>query len=194
MPKSSELSRTPAVAELVGDPSRYLIVCGLGTAAFDAARLTDDGENLFPIDGAMGAAVSVGLGLALAQPRHQVLVITGDGELLMNLGGLATASAQAPANLSLLCIDNGVWALTGGQDTHTSSGVDLTAVAAGCGIDPALTVAAADELAAGREALADGSRLSFVRLAVPAEPPEPFPFDRNGPAIRKRFRDALAAR
>jgi phosphonopyruvate decarboxylase len=193
VPRSSDLRRTSALAALVDDPSRPLIVSGLGTAAFDAARLTGDGENLFAIDGAMGAAVSVGLGLALARPDRAVLVVTGDGELLMNVGALATAAVQAPANLSILCVDNGVWALTGAQPTHTSHGTDLTAVAAGCGIPRALTVATSDELAEGRAALADDTQLTFVRLALEPEPPEPFPFDRDGAAIRRRFRDALAA-
>ncbi len=192
MPRSSDLRRTAVLAQLVDDPDRSLIVCGLGTAAFDAARLTGDGSNLFPIDGAMGAAVSVGLGLALAQPDRAVLVITGDGELLMNLGALATVAVQAPPNLSILCLDNGVWGLTGAQPTHTSHGVDLTAIAAGCGIASSTVTTAAD-VAAGRAAIADGARLTFVRVALEAEPPEPFPFDRDGPAIRRRFRDALGA-
>lgn len=193
MPRNSELKRTSALAVLIADPDRYLIISGLGTAAFDMARLTGDAPNLFALDGAMGAAVSVGLGLALAQPERQVLVVTGDGELLMNLGALATASVQSPANLSILCIDNGVWGLTGAQQTHTSHGVDLTAVAAGCGIGRSLTVATATDIEAGSAALADDSELSFVRLALEAEAPEPYPFDRVGTAIRRRFRDALAS-
>jgi thiamine pyrophosphate-dependent acetolactate synthase large subunit-like protein len=190
VPRSSELTRTSALAELI-EPERHLIVCGLGVAAFDAARLTHDGENLFPIDGAMGSAVPVGLGLALAQPQRSVLVMTGDGEILMNLGALATVAVQAPPNLSILCIDNGVWALTGSQRTHTSHGTDLTAVAAGCGIARSLTIAGPDDVEQGRAALADTSQTTFVRLELGPEPPEPFPFDRDGPAVRRRFRDAL---
>ena len=193
MPRSSELRRTAVLAELIRAPSRYLIICGLGTAAFDAARLTGDGPNLFPIDGAMGSALGVGLGLALAQPRRFVLVMTGDGEVLMNLGLLATVAVQAPPNLSILCLDNGVWGLTGSQPTHTSHGTDLTAVAAACGIATAMTVSRPDEVAAGRRLLEDDSELTFVRVELGAEPPEPFPFDRHGAAIRRRFRDALAA-
>lgn len=192
MRKSSELTRTAALAAVVDDHGGFLIVCGLGTAAFDASRLTGNGANLFPIDGAMGSALSVGLGLALAQPRRQVLVMTGDGELLMNLGALSTTSAQAPANLSVLVIDNGTWGLTGGQKTHAAMGTDLTAVAAGCGFPVALTVSTEAELEAGRAALADGSQLTFVRLELNPEPPQPYPFERHGPPIRKRFRDALA--
>lgn len=194
MPRSSELRRTTAVAALVGDPERYLLVSGLGTAAFDCARITDDGDNLFAIDGAMGSAVSVGLGLALAQPQYAVLVVTGDGELLMNLGALATAAVQAPPNLSVLCVDNGVYALTGAQPTHTSSGVDLTAVATACGFPVALTVARESELEHGAEALADASQPVFVRVELAAEPPEKFAFDRDGAAIRRRFRGALGSR
>lgn len=192
MPRNSDLRRTAAVAALVGDPHRYLIVSGLGAAAFDAARLTDDGDNLFPIDGAMGSATLVGLGLALARPERSVLVLTGDGELLMNLGGLATTAVQAPPNLSILCVDNGVYALTGAQLTHTSHGVDLTAAAAACGFAAPLTVRTASDLAEGAERLADDAQLSFVRLELAAEPPEPHPFDRDGAACRRRFRRALA--
>jgi phosphonopyruvate decarboxylase len=192
VPRSSELRRTSALPELIDAPDRFLIVCGLGTAAFDAARLTGDGDNLFAIDGAMGSAVSVGLGLALAQPARRVLVMTGDGELLMNLGTLATVAVQAPANLSILCIDNGVWALTGAQPTHTSHGVNLAQIAEGCGI-AAVAVAGPDDVAAGRAALADETRLTFVHLELGAEAPEPFPFERDGTAIRRRFRSALVA-
>jgi thiamine pyrophosphate-dependent acetolactate synthase large subunit-like protein len=191
--RSSELRRTASLAELIDDHRRYLIVCGLGTAAFDAARLTGNGTNLFPIDGAMGCAVPVGLGLALARPDRQVLVMTGDGELLMSLGSLATAAVQAPPNLSILCIDNGVWGLTGEQPTHTSFHADLTAVAAGCGIEATFTVSRQDDIPQGRALLADSSRLTFVRLVLESEPAEPFPFDRDGPTARRRFRDALAA-
>lgn len=191
MRKSSELTRTAALAAVVDDPDRYLIVCGLGTAAFDASRLTENGSNLFPIDGAMGCALPVGLGLALAQPTRQVLVMTGDGEL-MNLGALSTASAQAPANLSVLVLDNGTWGLTGGQRTHTAMGTDLTAVAAACGFPVALTVSTEAELEGGRAALVDDSQLTFVRLELNPEDPA-YPFERHGPPIRKRFRDALAA-
>lgn len=192
MSKNSEaasLSRTPALRELVPDPDRYLIVAGLGTPCFDAARLTDDGDNLFAIDGAMGTATAVGTGLALAQPRKRILVITGDGELLMSLGSLPTAATAAPPNLSILCVDNAAWGLTGFQRTHTSFRTDLAAVAAGSGIPACTTVRKPADLPAGRTMLEDDSQVTFVVLRVPPEPPEPYAFERDGPLCRTRFRD-----
>lgn len=192
-PRKTDLRRTAAIAELVRHHEQYLIICGVGTAAFDAARLTKNGANLFPIDGAMGSAVPVALGLALAQPKRQVLVMTGDGEILMNMGALATAGLQAPPNLSILCLDNGVWGLTGGQTAHTSYGTNLTEVAAACGIQSVLTVTDSAGIPAARQLLEDATKLTFVRLALGIEPPEPYKFDRDGPAARRRFRDALQA-
>ena len=88
----------------------------------------------FYLWGAMGGAAMIGLGLALAQPHERVAVITGDGEMLMGLGALATIGIQKPANLAIVVFDNGVYGETGMQPSHTQSGVDLIAVAGGCGI------------------------------------------------------------
>lgn len=195
MSRSSEqfpLRRTETLRQLVTDPHLPLIVAGLGTACFDAARLTDDGPNLFAIDGAMGTAVPVGLGLALARPESRVLVITGDGELLMNLGALATAASQSPPNLSILCVDNGAWGLTGFQTTHTARGTDLAAIAEGCGITATTTVRLPGDVATGAKLLEDDGRLTFVVLAVAPEPAEPFPFERDGATCRIRFRDHVS--
>ena len=73
----------------------------------------------------MGAAVTMALGLALAQPKRRVLCVTGDGELLMNLGSLATVAVMNPPNLTIVCVDNGHYGETGYQKSHTSLGVDL---------------------------------------------------------------------
>lgn len=196
MSRSSEptLSRTPALRELVPDPDHYLIVAGLGTPCFDAARLTGDGANLFAIDGAMGTATSVGLGLALARPRDRVLVLTGDGELLMSLGSLPTAATAAPPNLSILCVDNRAWGLTGFQATHTAHRTDLAAVASGSGIPACTTVSEPADLPAGRALLEDDARLTFVALRVRSEPPEPYAFERDGPRCRTRFRDFVLSK
>jgi phosphonopyruvate decarboxylase len=186
------LPRGQAVADLLGDHTDLLIVTGLGNAANDVAALTNQGDHVFAMDGAMGAAVSVGLGLALAQPGRRVVVVTGDGELLMNLGALATVAVQRPVNLTVVCLDNGVYGLTGGQRTHTAYGVDLEAVARAVGFPVAVTVREPAELAAAAALVrADGP--VFVRAMV--EPGDtPFDhLDRNGESIRLRFRRALAA-
>jgi len=184
------MDRREAVARLLGD-SGALVVTGLGNAANDVAALTDQGDHVFAMDGAMGAAVSVGLGLALAQPERRVVVVTGDGELLMNLGTLATVAVQQPANLTVICLDNAAYELTGGQATHTAHGVDLAGVALAAGWPAALTVGGPGDLDAARK-LVDADGLAFVLVKVdPGNTPYDR-LDRNGQSIRLRFRRALA--
>src|SRR5688572_33369330 len=101
------LDRNQAVPALVGNPTDFLMIAGLAGTAYELASMTDDGDNLFALGGAMGAALSMGLGLALAQPARRVLVATGDGELLMNVSALATVGIMAPPNLAILCVDIG---------------------------------------------------------------------------------------
>src|SRR4029077_9645801 len=108
--------------------------------ARDLAELTDDGPHYYGLAGAMGAAVMMGLGLALARRETKGLAATGDGELLMNIGALATVSVLNPPNLSILCVDNGHYGETGYQKSHTSLGVDLEKIAAGCGMTRTRTV------------------------------------------------------
>src|ERR1700730_2859041 len=119
------LDRREAVPALLGRHEDFLIVTGLAGTARDIAALTKDGEHTFTMAGAMGAACAMGLGLALARPDKRVLVITGDGELLMNVGGLATIAVMNPANLAIVCVDYGHYGETGYQKSHTSLGVDL---------------------------------------------------------------------
>src|SRR5712691_5090934 len=128
------LDRRQAVPALIGRHEDFLIVTGLAGAAKDVAALTADGAHTFTMAGAMGAACMMGLGLALARPERRVLVVTGDGELLMNVGALATIAVMNPPNLAIVCVDNGHYGETGYQKSHTSLGVDLEKIAAGAGI------------------------------------------------------------
>ncbi|TFH54308.1 MAG: thiamine pyrophosphate-binding protein, partial [Candidatus Zixiibacteriota bacterium] len=123
------LDRCQAVPALVGRHQDFLIVTGLAGTAKDIAALTDDGDHIYTLAGAMGAATMMGFGLALAQPARRVLVVTGDGELLMNVGSLATMAVVNPPNLSIVCVDNGHYGETGYQMSHTSLGVDLEKMA-----------------------------------------------------------------
>src|SRR5690554_4826354 len=134
------LDRTEAVPKLLGNAKDSLIVAGLAGTARDIASLCGDTPNYYALAGAMGAATMMGLGLALAQPQKRVLVITGDGELLMNVGSLATVAILNPPNLSIVCVDNGHYGETGYQKSHTSLGVDLERMAAGAGIAATRTV------------------------------------------------------
>src|SRR5678815_5440048 len=101
------LDRCEAVPKLIGRHEDFLFVTGLAGTAWDIAPLTGDGAHIYTMAGAMGGACTIGLGLALARRDKRVLVATGDGELLMNLGGLATIAVLNPANLASLCVDNG---------------------------------------------------------------------------------------
>jgi thiamine pyrophosphate-dependent acetolactate synthase large subunit-like protein len=185
------VNRDQVVARLLGAVPDALVVTGLGNAANDVAALTDQGDHVFAMDGAMGAAVSVGLGLALAQPARRVVVMTGDGEVLMNLGTLATVAVQRPTNLAIVCLDNGSYALTGGQATHTAHGVDLAAVAFGTGFPAVTTVADPADLDAA-VTLVGGDGPVFVLARVGPGNTTYDDLDRNGESIRLRFRRALS--
>ena len=95
------------------------MVGGLGASTYDIAAAGDHDRNFY-LWGAMGGAVMIGLGLALAQPKLPVVVITGDGEMLMGMGSLATVGLQKPANLTIVVLDNEAYGETGGQASHTA--------------------------------------------------------------------------
>src|SRR5438034_3226365 len=128
------LDRREAMRVLLDNRGDMLVVTGLGSTTWDAAAVGDDERNFY-LWGAMGAAAMVGLGLAIAQPARRVLVVTGDGEMLMGLGALATIGVQRPPNLAVAVFDNGHYAETGMQRSHTDHGVSLCGVARACGID-----------------------------------------------------------
>jgi thiamine pyrophosphate-dependent acetolactate synthase large subunit-like protein len=186
------LDRREAVPKLIGQHQDFLFVTGLAGTARDIAALTQDGAHIYTMAGAMGGACMIGLGLALARPDKRVLVATGDGELLMNLGALATIAVLNPANLALLCVDNGHYGETGYQKSHTSLGVDLEKMAVGAGIERTCTVAAEARIADGARLIREGNGTAFVVLRVkPTDPPR---FKRNlDPAFaRLRFRQAVS--
>lgn len=185
------LDRQHVLTSLLGDARGHLVVTGLGNAANDLALLSGDSPAVFTMDGAMGAAVSVGLGLALARPERSVVVVTGDGELLMNVGALATVAVQQPPNLTVVCLDNQAYGLTGDQATHTADGVvDLAGIAGAAGIARVATVTNQEELTAVGP-LAGAGRTTFVHVRV-ARGNTPYPeLERNGDALRVRFRGAV---
>jgi len=185
------LDRREAVGAIIGAHEDFLIVTGLAGTSKDLAALTGDGHHVFTMAGVMGGAVSMGLGLALAQPDRKVLVVTGDGELLMNVGCLATVAVMNPPNLSILCVDNGHYGETGYQKSHTSLGVDLEQMAAGAGIVTTRTVQAADELGDGARVLREGNGSSFVLMRVAPTDSTPFKRNMNAAECRVRFLENL---
>ena len=185
------LDRRDAVPALLGRHEDFLIVTGLAGTAKDIAALTKDGAHTFTMAGAMGAACAMGLGLALARPDKRVLVITGDGELLMNVGALATISVMNPANLSIVCVDNGHYGETGYQKSHTSLGVDLEKIAIGAGIKMTRTIGRESEIADGARLLRAGNGTAFVLLRVKPTDPPGFKRNMDASAVRIRFKTAL---
>ena len=187
---SATLHRRDVVRELLVGRGDLLVVAGLGSTAWDCTAAGDH-DLTFPLWGAMGQAAMMGLGLALARPERRVLVLTGDGEMLMGLGSLATIGVQRPANLTVVVIDNGRYGETGMQHTHTAHGVDLPAVARASGFADARTVNAAGELAALRETIQAQPGPNFASVKVLAEK---VPIDlppRDGALLKARFRRAL---
>src|SRR5258708_16594946 len=156
------LERSEAVPALIGRHEDFLFISGLGGTGCEGGAVTGDGAYVYSLGGAMGAACMMGLGLALARPDKRVLVVTGDGELLMNIGALATIAVINPPNLAILCVDNGHYGETGWQKSHTSLGVDLEKIAIGAGIARTRTGAAAADIADGARLLPEGNGTSFV--------------------------------
>lgn len=184
------LNRRDALHELLRERGKLLIVAGLGSTAYDLASCGDEPFD-FPLWGAMGGAAIMGLGLALAQPEYRVLVLTGDGEMLMGLGSLATIAAQRPPNLCIVVMDNERFGETGQQHTHTAMGTDLAAVAAACGFQDIRTIRQASELEMLRQDMQISEKLLFAVIKVsPEELPRVLP-PRDGAYLTHRLREAL---
>jgi thiamine pyrophosphate-dependent acetolactate synthase large subunit-like protein len=184
------LRRRAVARGLLADRGEMLVVAGLGSTAWDITAAGDHPLNL-PLWGAMGGAAAIGLGLALAQPERRVLVITGDGEMLMGLGALATIAVQRPANLAIVVFDNERYGETGMQPTHTAHGVDLAAMARAAGIPVTGTVHDQAELEAALAAIRARAGPAFFDVKVRAEP---LPFvlpPKDGAYLKDRFRTAL---
>ena len=190
MPASGTLDRRDVVRALLADRGELLVVAGLGASAWDITAAGDCPQNL-PLWGGMGGAAMLGLGLALAQPKRRVLVITGDGEMLMGLGALCTIAVTKPANLSLVVLDNEHYSETGGQETATRHGVDLAAIAKGAGIGDARTLHGMQEVAPLRDAIhAAGAPLFAVVKVAAGNHPLVLP-PREGAHLTARFREAV---
>lgn len=167
MAEITRMDRNKAVPALIGNPDDFLIVAGLAGPAKDVGALT---ENAFLFGGAMGGAVMAGLGLALAQPQRKVLCVTGDGDLLMSLGSLATVGVMKPANFSVVCVDNALYQETGGQTSHTGLGVNVAEVAAGCGFAQTRDVKEESQIAEASQLLRQGNASTFILLRVDETP------------------------
>ncbi|WP_420991705.1 thiamine pyrophosphate-dependent enzyme [Cupriavidus sp. 30B13] len=188
---AAAFDRREAVRILLAQRGDLLVVTGLGSATYDVFAAGDHDANFY-LWGAMGGAALTGLGLAYAYPRRPVLVITGDGEQLMGLGGLATIAVGKPANLSIAVLDNGHFGETGMQRSHAGLGVDLAAMAAVAGFAEARSVTAADDLRGiAGEVTRAGTGPRLFRIPVHAENlPRALPA-RDGVYLKNRFRAHL---
>jgi thiamine pyrophosphate-dependent acetolactate synthase large subunit-like protein len=166
MSKANLLDRREVVKALLADRGGAIAIGGLGASTNDITAAGDHARNLY-LWGGMGGAAMMGLGLALAQPKLPVVVITGDGEMLMGMGSLATIGLQKPANLSIVVLDNECYGETGGQMSHTASAADLVGVAKACGISDSRAISTMAEVEGFAKAIQDvstGPRFANVKI------------------------------
>ena len=191
MSKANLLERRSVVASLLAERKEAIVVGGLGASTYDIAAAGDHDRNLY-LWGAMGGAVMIGLGIALAQPKLPVIVITGDGEMLMGMGSLATVGLQKPANLTIVVLDNESYGETGGQVSHTASAADLVGVAKACGISDTRAMTTMAEVEAFAPALQDvSSGPRFASVKIDSANLERVLSSRDGSFILTRIRGSL---
>ncbi|MCW5774683.1 MAG: aldehyde dehydrogenase [Rhodospirillaceae bacterium] len=184
------MGRREAVVALLAERGDLLVVSGLGSPSYDLHAAGDSDANFY-LWGAMGSAALVAFGLAQARPERAVLALTGDGEQLMGLGGLATIALAKPRNLTVAVIDNGHFGETGMQPSHTGRGLDLAAVAKACGFAEVHTAVSVAEVAALRPLLRAAAGPRFLLLRVAAHnPPRSLP-PRDAVFLKNRFRARL---
>ena len=191
MSKANLLERRSVVSALLKGRKDAIVVGGLGASTYDIAAAGDNDRNFY-LWGGMGGAVMIALGVALAQPKLPVVVITGDGEMLMGMGSLATVGLQKPGNLTIIVLDNEVYGETGGQASHTAANTDLVGVARACGISDAqslTTMAEIEVFAPSMQDVAAGPR--FVSIKIDSANLERVLASRDGSYIVTRIRGAL---
>ena len=187
--RKPKLDRRKVAAEILARRGDALVITGLGAPTWDAAAAGDSPLNFYTWGG-MGCAAMVGLGMALAQPKRRVIVITGDGEMLMALGALATIAAQQPQNLSIVVMDNEHYGETGMQATHTQMGADLAGIANAAGFRATKTIYTTAELKSWVPKIY-GAGPVFVDVKVTTERDALVLPPRDGTLLKLRFREAL---
>jgi thiamine pyrophosphate-dependent acetolactate synthase large subunit-like protein len=188
---AATLARRDVVAALLRHRKNALVITGLGSPTYDVYAAGDRDDNFY-LWGAMGGAALVGLGLAQAQPKKPVVVVTGDGEQLMAFGSLATIAVAKPRNLTIVVIDNQHFGETGMQPSHTGQGIDLAKTAAACGFastDTLWTAKDVEKLARNLETPAKGPQLFVIKVTA-ENPPRSLP-SRDAVHIKNRFRAYL---
>ena len=188
----NSLDRKKAIPRLLGDTDRFLIISGLAGPAKDIGFLTKESPNTFLFGGAMGGALPTSLGLALARPKDTILCVSGDGDVLMSMGSLATIATMKPKNLIIICVDNSLYLETGGQKSHTGLGVDLDVVAQGCGFLRTKTITNEDELLQGATLVNNNfNGPTFILLKVDQKSPPQYSRNWNASQAKLKFRQNL---
>ena len=185
------MDRRAAVVRLLAARDGALVVTGLGSPSYDVHAAGDSDDNYY-LWGAMGGAALTGLGLAQAQPDKRVMVITGDGEMLMAFGSLATIEVAAPRNLDIIVLDNQHFGETGMQTSHTGHGIALHRIAEAAGFaetGECRTLAEVDELVERLAEAATGPRLFVLKIKAENLPRSLPP--RDAVFIKNRFRGHL---
>ena len=185
-----KLNRRLVISELLKERENSLIVNGLGGTCWDVASLGDNDLNFY-VWGGMGNACMIGLGLALSQPDKKVIVITGDGEMLMGLGSLATIALKQPKNLSIVVFDNELYGETGNQKTHTAYCTNLSKIAIGSGIINSSIILTQEDLLSLSLEIHQIKNLSFSVIKIKQDQEEIVLPIREGAFIKSRFRRAL---
>jgi sulfopyruvate decarboxylase subunit beta len=185
------VKRIDALQAIHDDLAECAVVTIMGAVAAELYSLGHR-PNFFYLEHAMGLASSMGLGIALAQPKRKVVVIDGDGSVLMNLGGLTTMARYAPANLTHIVFDNESLLSVGGFPSATSTGSDLAAIARGAGIRSATLVTELDEFTAAARDAIGSDELSCIVAKVEAVGPAVFHMDLH--LLENRFEFARALR
>lgn len=190
MAESARLNRRTVLERLLRERGDAALVTGLGSPTYDAFAAGDTPRNFY-LWGAMGGATMLGLGVALAQPSRRIVVWTGDGEMLMGLGSLATIGVVQPRNLAIVVVDNEHYGETGMQKAHTGHGVDLAGIARAAGIADSVVVRTQDDLQSLADRLFARDGLLFACVKVATDPVPAAVPSLDGPYLRTRFREAM---
>jgi thiamine pyrophosphate-dependent acetolactate synthase large subunit-like protein len=185
------MDRRAAVVKLLAARDGALVVTGLGSPSYDVHAAGDTADNYY-LWGAMGGAALTGLGLAQAQPDKRVMVITGDGEMLMAFGAMATIAVAAPRNLDIIVLDNQHFGETGMQASHTGRGIALHRIAEAAGFagtGECRSLAEVDDLVKRLAEPATGPRLFVLKIKAENLPRSLPP--RDAVFIKNRFRAHL---
>ena len=190
MTQPDPLDRRIVVAKLLQDRKNLMVVTGLGSATYDAMSVGDDDLNFY-LWGAMGSAAMIGFGLAMAQPERPVLVLTGDGEMLMGLGSLATIGIKNPRNLTIAVLDNEHYGETGMQPSHTRSGIKLDEIASACGFGRAEEIRDMEAVGELQAQIHETSTACFSTIKINADEAPRVLAPRDGVYVKNRFRAFL---